>query len=72
MAHMKTEHPEFKEIKTLAMLRTAFGMSQLQVAREAGVTLNYISNYERNKYVAEYAKEKIEAWVNKHNTESQP
>lgn len=66
MNHMKSEHPDFVEKSTLLTLRTAFGMSQSQLAKEMSTKPSYISNYERNIYVPEYAKVLIESWVDKH------
>lgn len=58
--HMRTEHAgEF----TLKNLRGAFGMTQAAVAKEIGVLSAYVSNYENEKYVPEYAKKAIETWV---------
>ena len=66
MAHMKTEHPEFKEPIKLSTLRVAFGMSQAQVAKEAGVNATYVSLYERDRPVAEYARQRLDNWVDRH------
>ncbi len=66
MAHMKTEHPDFKEIRSLKVLRTAFGMNQATVAKEAGVTAVYVSAYEREAYLPEYAKTRLDTWVESH------
>jgi DNA-binding XRE family transcriptional regulator len=68
LSHMKAEHPEFREFKTLPTLRAAFGMTQSAVAREAGVLTTYISNHERDKPVPTYAKARIDGWIAKHNT----
>lgn len=67
MAHMKTEHPNFTEKRTLLTLRQAFGMSQAAVAVEAGVDNNHVSLYERGKPVARYAKARIDSWLERHN-----
>lgn len=62
--HMHSEHPEFGEQQTLYALRTAFGMTQQQVADEAGVrSAPYVSNYERGKPVPADAKQLLDAWV---------
>lgn len=66
MNHMKTEHPDFTEIQSLAVLRQAFGMTQGTVAREAGVNAAYVSSFEHGKHVPEYAKERLESWIEKH------
>lgn len=70
MAHMRTEHPDFKEMRSLNVLRTAFGMTQAQVAKEAGVTAVYVSAYEREVYLPEYAKERLSAWISTHESET--
>lgn len=69
MAHMKTEHPEFKEQRSLNVLRTAFGMTQGQVAREAGVNAVYVSAYERAKHVPPYAKDRLDTWIENHEAQ---
>ncbi len=61
--HMKTEHPDFGEVRTLFALRQAFGMTQAAVAAEAGVYDTHVSNYERGKPVASYAKSALDAWM---------
>ena len=63
--HMKTEHPDFGNVLTLFALRQAFGMTQAAVAREAGVHGGHVSNYERGKHVAGYAKDRLDAWMEK-------
>ena len=67
MSHMKSEHPEFRDIKTVAALRAAFGMTQADVAREAGVHAVHVSLYERDKPVSRYIKNRLEAWADRHN-----
>lgn len=61
--HMKSEHSDFGEQKTLFALRTAFGMTQEQVAYEAGVSAPHVSNYERGKPVSANAKQRMDRWV---------
>lgn len=61
--HMKTEHPDFGEARTLFALREAFGMSQAAVAREAGVTQAHVSMYERGKQVTPHVTSRIESWL---------
>lgn len=67
MQHMKSEHPDFAEVRTLLTLRTAFGMTQDAVAREAGVDAPHVSLYERGKPVSERARRRIEGWLARHN-----
>lgn len=66
MGHMKTEHPDFKEVQTLNMLRMAFGMGQRAVAKEAGVQAGYVSAYENGKYLPPRAKKRLDEWVQNH------
>lgn len=67
LMHMKSEHPEFRETMKLSTLRAAFGMSQTAVAKEAGVNNAYVSLYEREHPVPDYAKSRLDNWVEKHN-----
>lgn len=64
--HMRSEHPEFTAKQTLQTLRTTFGMSQGDIAREIGVKNFHVSLYEREKGVPEYAKRAIDGWVESH------
>lgn len=64
--HMKTEHPNFGAVQTISALRQAFGMTQADVAREAGVNTSYVSLYERDKPVAGYAKQRLDNWTTAH------
>lgn len=68
--HMKTEHPDFGEVRTLFALRQAFGMTQAAVACEAGVDSTHVSNYERGKHVASYAKARLDAWLTRQDAAS--
>lgn len=62
--HMKSQHPEFGEQQTLHALREAFGMTQQQVAEEAGVRhATNVSNYERGRPVSVWVKEALESWI---------
>jgi len=62
--HMKSQHAEYGEQQTLYALRTAFGMTQVQVAEEAGVPSPYVSNYERGRPIPAEAKQRLDGWVN--------
>jgi DNA-binding transcriptional regulator YiaG len=66
MSHMKTQHPDFVGMRSLLVLRTAFGMSQQDVAHEAGVTAPYVSMYERQRPVPPYARSRLDAWIEEH------
>lgn len=61
--HMKSEHPDFSEVRTLFALRQAFGMSQSAIAKEAGVSQAKVSLYERGKHVPDYARARLDAWM---------
>lgn len=67
MSHMKAEHPDFSEVRTMLTLRKAFGMTQDAVGREAGVDAQHVSLYERGKPVARYVKERLDGWLERHN-----
>ena len=57
---MRSEHAgEF----SLRNLRTAFGMTQAQVAEEIGIDVVYVSKLENNKPVPTYAQERAENWI---------
>lgn len=62
MQHMRTEHPDFAT-NDLKVLRDAFGLTQSAVADEIGIKSAYVSNHERGKYVPEYAKKRIDNWI---------
>jgi len=67
MQHMKSEHPDFSDVKTMMTLRKAFGMTQAAVAHEAGVDAAHVSLFERGKPVAKYVKRRLDGWLEKHN-----
>lgn len=72
MLHMKSEHPDFSDVRTLLTLRTAFAMTQAQVAKEAGVDSSHVSLYERGHHVAGYAKTRLDAWLERHQATELP
>lgn len=64
--HMKTQHADYGSPSTLLALRTAFGMTQHQVADEAGVrAVAYVSNYEHGRPVPVEAKRRLDDWVDR-------
>jgi DNA-binding XRE family transcriptional regulator len=69
--HMKNEHADFGSVKTLFALRTAFGMTQTDVAREAGVDYTHVSLYERDKPLAPYARKRLDTWLEAHGAETE-
>ena len=62
---MKTEHQDFGSHDLVKALRTAYGMTQANLAEEVWVNPNYISLYENNKPVPDSAVNKIESWLAK-------
>lgn len=63
--HMQSQHPEYGQQQTLHALREAFGLTQVQVAKEACVSSPYVSNYERGRPIPAEAKQRLDAWVEK-------
>lgn len=67
--HMAGEHPEFGVSKSAKVLREAYGMTQGALAARLGMTTTYVSLFENEKHVPEWARQSIERWVNE---EQQP
>lgn len=62
--HMATQHADFGAEATLKALRESFGMTQADVAKEAGVrTPAYVSMYENGKPVPVEARESLDWWL---------
>lgn len=61
--HMATKHADFGKEQTVRALREAFGMTQVDVAKEAGTKSAYVSMYERGKPVPVEAKQGLEWWL---------
>lgn len=59
--HMHDKHPEFGQPETLAALRKAFGLTQRDVAAEAGVNPSYVSLYENGKPVPSVAGARLDS-----------
>jgi transcriptional regulator with XRE-family HTH domain len=70
MQHMKTEHSDFGDID-LKTLRTAYGLTQQAVAKEAEVNVHQVSLAERKKPISAYAKKRIDWWLEE-NTKVKP
>ena len=70
MSHMRSEHPDFNEKRTLQVLRQAFGMTQKAIAKEVGVNPVYVSLYEREKPVPAYVKRALDGWIGSHDQEA--
>lgn len=66
MQHMKSEHSDFAEIRSMLTLRKAFGMTQADIAREAGVDGTHVSLYERGLRVGDRAKTRLDLWLQRH------
>jgi DNA-binding XRE family transcriptional regulator len=67
MGHMRTEHPDFADSRSLKVMRSAFGLTQRAVAEEAGVLSIYISLHENGKPVPTGADERINAWIERNS-----
>lgn len=61
--HMATKHPSFGKHKQLQALRHTFGLTQNDLADEIGVTSTYISRYENDREIPEWAQVSIEYWM---------
>jgi len=61
--HMKSEHPDFGSHEILKSLRLAYGLTQSALATEVGVSDGYVSLYENNKPLPEYAEQLLKSWV---------
>jgi DNA-binding XRE family transcriptional regulator len=61
--HMSTQHADYGETKTLRAVRNAFGLTQAQLASEAGVPTPYVSHFERGTDLPRWAKKKIADWL---------
>lgn len=63
--HMRTEHADYGDTKTLRALRVAFGLTQAQLAAEAGVSAPYVSLFERGTDLPKWAENRLNEWVEK-------
>lgn len=61
--HMKNQHPEFGEGKALRSLREMLGLTQADVAEEAGMSAASVSNFEQGRKVSEWVHSELEAWM---------
>lgn len=67
LRHMQTEHPDMTKEQTFRELRHAFGMTQADVAREAGVNASQVSWFERGAYhVSSKYAQRLENWFASH------
>lgn len=65
--HMQTKHADFGKEQTLRALRTAFGMTQADLADEANVLPAYVSMYECGKRVPRDSLARLNWWVESQN-----
>ena len=69
--HMRTEHAEFGNVRTMLALRQAFGMTQVAVAEEAGVKYpSLVSSYERGRPMGARAKKLLDEWLTQQDAKS--
>lgn len=61
--HMQSEHADFGQPQTLKALREAFGMTQSDVAREAGTNVAYVGYFERGKPLPVEARDRLYCWI---------
>lgn len=61
--HMKTQHPDFGSHQTLRGLRTALGLTQIDLADEIGINASSVSLYERQGRAGKYVSSRIESWL---------
>lgn len=61
--HMKTKHPEYGNHQQLRTMRLAYGLTQVQLAEEAGVSASYVSLYERGMELPKSSECLLDEWV---------
>jgi hypothetical protein len=61
--HIKTKHPDFGSHKVLRSLCETYGLSQAALGDEIGILAAYVSLYENEKKVPQYAVGMIEEWI---------
>jgi len=61
--HMHDQHPDFGQPQTLRALRTAFGLTQKDVASEAFVNPVCVSMYENGKPVPRVPQARLDNWL---------
>lgn len=61
--HMSTKHPDYGSNKQLRAMRLAYGMTQVQLAEEAGVPTGYVSAFERGMDIPKWADGVLNEWV---------
>ncbi|MDR1076087.1 MAG: helix-turn-helix domain-containing protein [Xanthomonadaceae bacterium] len=61
--HMQSEHQDFGKPQTLRAIRTAFGMTQADVASEACTKPSYVSAYENGKPIPVEARDLLDWWL---------
>lgn len=61
--HMKTKHPDYGEHQQLRAMRLAYGLTQVQLAGEVGVSASYVSLYERGMELPRSSKCLLDDWA---------
>jgi len=62
--HMKTKHKDFvSNRESLQVIRTDMELSQTKLAKSLDIQAGYVSSYEHNKYLPEYAKDILDKFV---------
>ena len=61
--HMQTQHADYGDTKTLRAVRNAFGLTQAQLAAEAGVSTPYVSHFERGTDIPKWAAKRLSDWL---------
>ena len=62
--HMKSKHADFvSNRESLQVIRESMELSQTKLAKSLDVSPGYISCYEHNKYLPEYAKDILDRFV---------
>lgn len=63
LRHMRTKHPDYGNNQTLKQLRETYGLTQLDLANELGVSQAQVSCFECGRSVASWARDQIESWI---------
>lgn len=66
--HMETKHGGFGAPKVLRDVRAAYGMTQRQLSKELDVPEGYVSLFENEKPLPEWAQDVVQEWLDKQFT----
>lgn len=62
--HMKSKHADFvSNRESLLVIRESMELSQTKLAKSLDISPGYISSYEHNKYLPEYARDILDKFV---------